>query len=69
MAKRIPKFPQFVCPGGEEGACGFTPAGVGFKCREGDACGKTVQPGEPGCAELRAYDRAMTAAQAGGDRG
>jgi hypothetical protein len=60
-APSAPAFPQHICPRGAEGACGFVEAGVGYQCKEGDACQKYVHPGDPGFAELRAHDKAMAA--------
>jgi hypothetical protein len=38
-----------------KGDCGFVRAGVGFQCREAQACGKYVDPNDPGYEDLRSY--------------
>lgn len=53
-----PKFPQFICPRGENGCCNFEVAGAGFQCltrSTNDGCGLYVHPGDKGFAELRRY--------------
>jgi hypothetical protein len=42
-----PEWPDIGC----KGDCGFTRAGVGVKCDEGQACGRYLHPGEDGRAE------------------
>lgn len=50
-----PPFPQWVCPRGELGECGFIAAGVGLQCREGAACSRYLHPGDKGHAEVEGY--------------
>lgn len=39
------------------GTCGFTRAGAGWQCKEGEGCGKFVGPGDRGFKELTEYYR------------
>lgn len=57
----LPKFPDIGCPHqhGPGDGCGFTEAGIGLQCTEGQACGHYLPPGDPKHAEVDAYHRAM----------
>lgn len=48
------KFPDIGCDGLE---CGFVRAGVGWQCREGEACGRYIHPGDEHYDEVAAYYR------------
>jgi hypothetical protein len=57
-----PVFPAALL--GCDGECGFTPAGVGYQCSEGDGCGRYVHPGDTGFTELNAYHMHMVRTEA-----
>jgi hypothetical protein len=48
------------CESGDA-ACGFVRAGVGWQCKENDACGRFVAPGEKGHAFIENYHAAQLA--------
>jgi len=50
-----PPFPEIGC----KGECGFTRAGLGWKCTEGTACGWFIGPGDEHFEELGAYYRSV----------
>lgn len=52
------EFPDMGCRTsccGEPKDCGMKPAGVGFQCREGSACGRYLQVGDEFYAEVKAW--------------
>lgn len=55
----LPAFPAAAVKCKRE--CGFQVAGIGLQCKEGDACGRYVHPGDPGFAELKSYHNAINA--------
>lgn len=58
----LPVFPDIGCKHQHDGSdgCGFVEAGVGFKCREGEACGRYIGPREPRFDAIKRYHLAMT---------
>lgn len=55
----LPAFPAAAV--GCTRNCGFQVAGIGLQCKEGDACGRYVHPGDPGFDELKRYHNAINA--------
>lgn len=47
----LPVFPDIEC----DGECGFIRAGIGWQCREGQACSYYVHPGDEDYEAVTAY--------------